>query len=320
MLVMMKCTCQASQESLSLIDRQLVQFAHHLMQHVDLDRGPDTRILSPQMSKHLIQMLTATYIHPDGKSEFVNRIRSLFQRLLFELIQAHMTTKQREVEFKRLITKKRAEIDSPQTTDAVISTLIKLFKAANPSKDSALPRRTIIEFLYKDLKPLQRERAHIDRIFQTLYSTGCLDIYKGHGVPARMELKHNLASAQCVRRQHDLCLINMALQNNIRLPPESLAHLLYNSDDPDVISRMQSYLNQCSKPVTVDELQSCMIKFSDPHEIEDHMTALRQIEQQLTGVDTELRATDTVVASMLEQLFSVIHLFSVRQQRSKIRI
>uniref|UniRef100_A0A6G1SMS4 RING-type E3 ubiquitin transferase n=1 Tax=Aceria tosichella TaxID=561515 RepID=A0A6G1SMS4_9ACAR len=293
--------------------------------------------LSPQLSRRLTQLLTS-FANPSNVYEIFNRISSLFQRLLLELIQAQFSTKQREQDLIRLVENKGCSIKYPELTDRVIELLIRLYKAAVQYSDTSLERRNLIKYIMKELGPNYKQRQ-VERVIQTIYRCSCFHVTQRDGHPSRLKLKENLCDASELRHQLDVELINMAKAESIRLCPESWAYLLHGRSTPENISRMQSILDKQTTSIEVGELEVAIQKSGDRLCLFPFMNDLHYVQNLIielglslsmkppdppamgsVGHDIQNEHCDNLqkAVEIMEKLLDLKYLFVVRQHRSRL--
>lgn len=300
----------------SKIGQHLIELARLLRDSL-IDQ---TNKLSPQLSRRLLHLIESSPYYPDSRKEFLMRSKSVFNRLLLELIQTHYDTKEREHEFAWLIKKKGCSV-IPNLTNEVISIIVKLYNAAqHPGKASherdVLVDYIMIELSLNDLK-LKRQ---VEKTLQTLYRCSCFHLIRVEGKKALFKLKEDLHSVEDLRQKHDTELIRLTQSSHIRLTAQSLAHLLHGSSHPDVVSRMQSLLDKHQCEVHVDELAMAVRKKNDSYGIGKYLNELRDIQDILNKsliYESEIPDYNSIGA-VLERLTSVKHLFSIRQTRGTI--
>lgn len=276
--------------------------------------------LSAQLSRRLFHLIESSPHHPEGRAEFVRRLRSVFNRLLLELIQAHYNTKQREQDFVRLVQSKGCSI-IPNLTDEVIISLLKLFNAAGNHNDASYQRWVLVKYIMNELGTNDTKlRRQVEKTIQTLYRCSCFQIIRAKGASSFLKLKEDFYSVEELRQKHDAEMMKMAQSANIRLTAQSWAHLLRGCSDSNVISKMQSLLDRYQSPVQVEELEAAIKETKDKHKIGTHLNKLCDVKHILDNVSIkEMGGSDyKSICVVLEKLTSIKHLFTTRQCRSTV--
>lgn len=290
-----------------------------------LARDCGNQQISPQQTRRLIHLISATFKFTTARREFVRRLSIVFQRLLVELIQAQYTTKQREYDFIKLV-KDLGCLLEPKLTDAVIDLLVKLYRAAGDCCTSAsYERKVLVRFLLKELcqrgSPFERYgKSQVERVVQTLYRSSCFDVKQGDGVPSRLSLKEDLCqNVGELRHKYDTEIIRIAQTNCIRLSPDSLACLLYGRcSPPGTLSRIQSILDKIQNPSTVQELQAVLDQSGDKYGLANHMDELQYIQDSISELIADQNINDlSYIRDIVVTLTKLKHLFTVRQRREQ---
>lgn len=276
--------------------------------------------LSAQLSRRLFHLIESSPHHDEGRIEFVRRLRSVFNRLLLELIQAQYSTKQREHDFARLVQSKGCSIE-PDLTDEVIINVLKLYKAASSHDEASYQRSVLVKYIMNELGTSDTKvRRQVERTIQTLYRCSCFQVTRTNGASSFLKLRQDLHSVDDLRQKHDTEMIKMAQTANIRLTAQSWAHLLRGSTDPNVVSKMQSLLDRYQPPVQVEELQAAIRETQDKYNIVTHLNELSDIKQILDKASVKKMSGYEYesICVALEKLTSIKHLFTIRQCRSTI--
>lgn len=274
--------------------------------------------ISPQLRRRLVHLLESTHIFVESRVEFVNRVSSVFKRLLIELIQAHFNTKQREEEFRRLV-KKKGCILHPELTNHVMKILIKLYNGSGQSNTTSFERNVLIKFCLKELPGIHYTKKQVEKVIQTLFFSSCFHVTKGDNQPSRYRLKDELYDIEELRLQYDLKLIKLAQEGHIRLSPESWAHLLYERSYPEDKSRLQSLLDKHQATPTYCELKNSITRAGDRCILPPGcLSNLYKIESMISKCRTSL-ASD-ISLETLEEIIRLLYqerrLFTLRQCRS----
>ena len=276
--------------------------------------------VSPQQKRKLLQLITSTHFCSRSRPEFIRRLATVFNRLLLELIQAHYNTKQREQDVIREVEQVGCSIHNPDLTDTVIQLLIKLYKAANQCTDTSFERKVLIKFLFKELGEQGAKQRQIEKIVQTLYRCSCFDVIVCEGASSRLKLKAEFRNEFDLRQQHDTEIIKIATSHQIRLPPERWAYLLTERSNADSVSRMQSILDKCQNPPTVEELQTAISKVGDKYNLNRYLNNLRIIQELLDdNRESDSTSGERKIVLILERLTNLTYLFSIRQSRGSFR-
>lgn len=276
--------------------------------------------ISPQLKRKVSQLIPYSSEKNNDGEELQLWLYSIFSRLIFELIQAHSNTKQREQDVIRLVDEIGCSIREPKLTGLVTDFLIKLFKAA--PHGASFERSVMIEYLHKEIDGFGYgfRRKDIEKVVQTLYRCSCFNVAQQEGAPSRFTLSNNIRSSNDMRYQHDLEIICLAQENSIRLSPKSWAYLLHGCSGSFQTAFVQSILDKCQTGATVQELCTVIHKFGDKYNISHLTCELSSIEDLInencqkgskTKIDDLIRIRD--IASHLNRLR---HLFTVRQCRN----
>lgn len=287
-----------------------------------------SNVISSQLSRRLTILIDSAAeieLNPDKFREISSKLSSVFSRLVLELIQAHYSTKQREHDFVRLVDSKGCSITNPALTDAVISLLIKLYKAAGQCSDTSFERNVLLKFLLKELSEFKHAKRQVRRVVQTLYKCSCFIITSREGAPGRLKLRSDLKNADELRRKHDTELIKLAQSERLRLPPESWAYILYGNSNPENISKVQSILDMNQGSATVDELEQAINRVGDKYNLEPVLGTLHDCNELIN----ECLNRDTTVGDLsswmslndvLTKLKHMKHLFIIRQCRERYQM
>lgn len=285
--------------------------------------GEEPGAISQQLLRrlhHLVGFNIKGKLGPDatGAKELTLRISSVFNRLLLEIIQAHYSTKQREHDFKKLVDSKGCTISNPTLTDAVMSQLVKLYKATDHFTDTSFERDVLIEFLLKKLANQNCTKRQISRILQTLYKCSCFLITHMDGAPGRLKLRSELVNEDDLRYQHDVELIKLAQEHSIRLTPESWAFLLRGNSYPKNISNIQSILDKFLSPPSVQELEQAIEISGDKFGLASVICNLRDFECLIRDSLSRPILCDQLdsIYEIVERLPQLTNLYTIRQNRS----
>lgn len=277
--------------------------------------------ISPQLTKRILQTTSCQLSNPNDVRDILHGLKTLFSRLLVELVQAQCNTKQREQDLIRLIDGLGCSIREPQLTDQVIELLTKLYKAAGQSSDTSFERNVLVKFLLKELSNLGYRKRQVEKVIQTLYKCGCFNIIKQDGASSRLSLKGELGDPVELRHRHDVEIICLGQSNSIRLSPKSWAFLLHGRSSPDNVAHVQSILDKHQSRVTVEELRICLQKTGDRFGIRQYLSDLLQSESYLYSGNLQGNNEDFKnISNILENLAKIEHLFMVRQCRGRMSI
>lgn len=277
--------------------------------------------ISPQLGRRLLHLLKSTYIFDESRMEFINRLSSVFKRLLIELIQVHFTTKQREDEFRRLV-KKKGCILYPDLTDLVMEILLKLYNGSGPNDDTSFERNILIKFCLKELPSLQYTKKHVEKVIQTLFFSGFFHVIKGDNQPSRYRLKEDLHDTRDLRLKFDIRLIKLAQEEHIRLSPESWTRLLYKRPYPEDVSRLQSLLDKYQASPSYSELEIAINRAGSSSQLsQECLKNLHKLETLINKCQTSI-TSDVISLELLEDIMRLLHqgreLFMLRQCRSTL--
>lgn len=270
--------------------------------------------MSQQLRRCLLHLLKSTYIFDESRIVFVTRLSSVFERLLFELMQAHSNTKQRVDGFKRLV-KGKGCLLQPELTDRVIEILIKLYNES----DTSFERKVLIKFCQKELPRKyadKKSKTEIEKVIQALYFSGCFHVTKGVNQPSRYRLKDE--SYEQVRLKYDLKLIKLAQEEHIRLTPKSWANLLYGPNSPEAESHLQSLLDKHQVAPSFSELEHSMKRAGNICRLSQ--TSLENLSKVEILLESCRKAADSnttleILDEAIQRLIQARDLFVLRQCR-----
>lgn len=278
-----------------------------------------SQTISPQLKRKL-QILVEVPEVDWISCEFVQKISSIFKRLLLELIQIQFNTKQREQDAKRIIESQKCTLD-PGLIDNVMRSLVKLFRAKTRlSTDTSYERNVIIKFLMNELQDERKSKKQIEEVVQTLYSLSFFDIMPMVGSPARLKLKSDLCNVIDVRLKFDFEMIKLAQSKHIRLSPESWAFLLHRDSNQETMSRMQSLIDKDRSAPRVDELEYAISKMSDKFNLKPSLNELQMLENLLDSAPSNCTLEESFINNLLTYLLRISDLFALRYCRRKVAL
>lgn len=326
-LLILQCGPQAVRFDYKLINNEtnsptiarVKQFICLLANQVQ--NSPDSH--SPQQTRKLLQLIVSYHDNRSGQLDCITKLVSIYERMLFEVIQVHYSTRSREIAVTRILEKKNCHIFNPKMTDDVIEILVKLFRAADDGyREQSFERTVLNKFLINKLG--EQNKSVIEKIVQTLLWCNCFEVIKMDNAPSRFKLKPNIKSAFQMREQHDHEIIRKVrddLGNPIRLSPESWASLLHGEVSPRLVANMQSLLDKNRLPVTIEEVESTM-RGNRNNRLDLTKFDLRQLQklQHYFGLQTELmsdKQVESLLCSILEEMASWFPLLAIRSLRRR---
>ncbi|CAF1040763.1 unnamed protein product, partial [Brachionus calyciflorus] len=137
----------------------------------------------------------------------------------------------------------------PQMQDDVLRLTLHALETVN-----RMSRKVLVLYVVHMLKKHypKASKTSVGHVIQLLYRAGCFIVEKRDNDSSLMELRKEFTKYPALRKQHDMQIIQIALESGIRMSPEQWSQKLFG--DSTHKSEMQSIIDKIQSQQTLDKL------------------------------------------------------------------
>ncbi|RNA29754.1 hypothetical protein BpHYR1_047167 [Brachionus plicatilis] len=164
----------------------------------------------------------------------------------------------------------------PQMQEDVLRLTLHALETVN-----RMSRKILVLYVVHMLKKHypKASKTSVGHVIQLLYRAGCFKVEKRDNDSSLMELRKEFLKYPALRRQHDMQIIQIALESGIRMSPEQWSQKLFG--DSTHKSEMQSIIDKLQSQQTIEKLiQDFFEKIQNGsqssfgHQLEPHLNSL----------------------------------------------
>lgn len=164
----------------------------------------------------------------------------------------------------------------PQMQEDVLRLTLHALETVN-----RMSRKILVLYVVHMLKKHypKASKTSVGHVIQLLYRAGCFKVEKRDNDSSLMELRKEFLKYPALRRQHDMQIIQIALESGIRMSPEQWSQKLFG--DSTHKSEMQSIIDKIQSQQTIEKLiQYFFEKIQNgsqspyAHQLEPHLNSL----------------------------------------------
>ena len=191
----------------------------------------------------------------------------IHEALLSDQYNHHNRRDTAQSELYRVLSSESCTFLGSQLQEEVLHLIIRVFESF-PRLSRRLLATYVVFALKNDYPKITKN--NIRDVLQILYKADCIIVTRvseDGKIPSLVELKHEYANYESLRRQHDAHIIQIGMEYGIQMTAEKWSQMLY--EDSDHIFEMQSLIDKLQSVRTIDKLSKSLYKKLDANRLSD---------------------------------------------------
>eukprot|EP00118_Oscarella_pearsei_P024519 m.306225 g.306225 ORF g.306225 m.306225 type:complete len:1117 (+) comp41072_c0_seq1:1181-4531(+) len=275
--------------------------------------------LSRPMQRKLVTLVNCQLVEAEGRARALRAARSLGERTVTELLLQHQNQQQLSANLWAAVRQRGCQFLGPALQEECLRLILLALKDGEQ-----LARKTLVMFVVQKLQEKQYQQASktsVGHVVQLLYRASCFKVTKRDDDSSLMELKEEFRTIESLRREHDVQVVQIAMEAGLRIAPDQWSSLLYG--DAVHKSHMQSIIDKLqtndSFSHSIDELVIALTRSGDPHHLGDLRPQFELLSQISPSVDSPVTEWETTHKAMeaVEAVVNGLVKFTQANQKSK---
>lgn len=226
--------------SLRVIDTSLKKLASFLSR-AESERGGTvySEVLSRTMQRKLVSLLCFQLMEEEGRSRALKTCRAMADRVMTEILLSQQVASHLSTQLWTAVRSRGCQFLGPAMQEDVLRLILLALGSGAP-----IARKTLVMYVVQMLTDdyPQVSKTCVGHVVQLLYRASCFHVLKREGESSLMQLKEEFRTYDCLRREHDMQIVQMALEAGLRICPDQWSALLYG--DQQHRSHMQSIIDK----------------------------------------------------------------------------
>lgn len=274
--------------------------------------GGGPSILSLPIQRRLVTIITCQPLVAAARWRSLRACRSVGERAALEILLSHQQSSQLARRLWPALRARGCQFLGPAMQEDVLQLLLLALEDGHP-----LSRNVLVLYVVQRLRSRYPHvsRSSVGHVVQLLFRASCFQLLRQEGDSSLMTLRPEYRSYECLRREHDTQIVQLAIEAGLRVAPDQWSNLLYG----DILHRahMQSIVDRLQSASSfnqyVRELEPLLLK-SDQHSARDnnqhHFQKLLGYFQSLAGISVNVEQSDVSWSEFVGALEAVLAVVS----------